>query len=103
MGMCRRYSYVYDLCRDYLTGIDRTDAYITARPEEKQKIEDFIGSLNIYDDVAESNAIHHAIAEQIFKNDELIVHAAACADCGQEFGFIAPSGTGKTTHMLFVV
>lgn len=100
LEICCKYPYTYELCEHYLTAVNNTDKYIEAQPEEIQKIKDFIGKRNIRDDVAESEAIHHAIADYVLDKDELIIHAAVCAVENTGFGFIAPSGTGKTTHML---
>lgn len=80
--------------------MERTDKYIEPEAEEIRKIKEFIGERHIRDDVAESEAIHHVIADYVLNSEELIIHSAVCAVENSAFGFIAPSGTGKTTHML---
>ena len=46
----------------------------------------------------EFHTIHYVMAKAILKRGLLLVHGSAVAADGQAYLFIAPSGTGKSTH-----
>ena len=46
----------------------------------------------------ENNAIHSLLAEELAKRGALLMHGSALCMDGEAYIFIAPSGTGKSTH-----
>ena len=46
----------------------------------------------------ENNAIHALLAEKLVDFDVLLVHGSALCMDGKAYIFMAPSGTGKSTH-----
>ena len=46
----------------------------------------------------ENSAIHALLAEQLTARDVLLIHGSALCMDGEAIVFIAPSGTGKSTH-----
>lgn len=100
VGIKCRYPYTYELCKEYLTCAKAAEFIAEADETEVEKIKKFLKDMHIRDDVAESEAIHLSIAENVLETDELILHSAVCAVDNVGFGFIARSGTGKTTHMM---
>ncbi|MGI6239199.1 MAG: hypothetical protein ACOYI5_06185 [Christensenellales bacterium] len=49
---------------------------------------------------AESLVVFEEICEQMPLHDGIMLHAACIAAEGRAYAFLAPSGTGKTTHMM---
>ncbi|MBR5752302.1 MAG: hypothetical protein IKX84_07915 [Clostridia bacterium] len=100
---CRR---LHDMCRDYrasglpdivisLTGADvdreREKAAVTAQREGRFAAE--------YPyDYLETLAAYRALAEELPGHDGFLIHGSAVAADGEGYVFIAPSGTGKSTH-----
>lgn len=62
-------------------------AEVEGNPEEQQN--DFF---------LENNAIHALIVERLVDFNTLLIHGSALCMDGQAYLFIAPSGTGKSTH-----
>ncbi len=83
--------------------------FIIVRPEDivyerKQAVlQNTREGLNIYcykDWYLETLAIQRKIAERLFDLDIVLLHGSVIALEGKAYMFTAPSGTGKTTHML---
>lgn len=49
-------------------------------------------------DVLEIAAVLRAVAKELPARDRLLLHAATVVLDGRAYAFVAPSGTGKTTH-----
>lgn len=107
------YKRVFQLCRDYLATFDEPDFIVgTSLSEIREEgeresdikiddseLSDHIGDIAIdYVDV-ESLIILRKIADKMINYGVLLVHGAVIAVDNKCFIFIAPSGTGKTTHI----
>ena len=61
--------------------------------EEKLPVEDFT------DAEIESNFLYREVAEQLSMQEIVLIHGSAVAVDGEGYIFVAPSGTGKSTHV----
>ncbi len=106
-----RYPQTLQRCRDYLQHFDKPDFTVGAEPgeiEELRRASD-VPDLGVREDrVAvslsgsqfESLIIHRKISDELLRRQTLLAHGAAIALENRGFLFTAPSGTGKTTHIL---
>ena len=95
-----------EVFRDYLTEeqpfvtIESSEALIRAERQilreadvdEKLPVDDFS------DAEIESNFLYREVAEQLSKHEIVLIHGSAVAVDGEGYIFVAPSGTGKSTH-----
>ena len=84
-------------CKDYL-------AKSTAVHFSVEAVESEIAALLCSSDApdaphAELLSLHRAIAEQLPRFDRFLIHGAAIRYAGKGYLFLAPSGTGKSTHI----
>ena len=102
---------VFYTCRDYLTTFDKPDFVVRASKSEiKEELENVLGvklyKENPADKIAveyigaESNVILRKIAKEFIEYDILLIHGASISIDNKCFVFTAPSGIGKTTHIL---
>lgn len=106
VGIRAKYDYIQELCGKYVTKAENADFWIEMNKEDEETYSevlerfgaDFVG----VDKNAgiESAAIFSKLEEVLVKKGETFIHSAVCAVDGVGYGFSAPSGTGKTTHML---
>lgn len=61
--------------------------------EEKLPVDDFS------DAEIESNFLYREVAEQLSTHETVLIHGSAVAVDGEGYIFVAPSGTGKSTHV----
>jgi len=89
------YSYVEELCRNYITNKEPEDV-ISVSPEEVAR-ENADGSMwsKAY---LESLAVYRKICERLLADNILLFHCSAIELDGKAYLFTAPSGTGKSTH-----
>ena len=107
------YKRLFQFCRDYLSTFDEPDFIVGASLSEireegeresnikidDSELSDHIGEIAIdYVDM-ESLIILRKTADKMINYGILLVHGAAIAIGNKCFIFIAPSGTGKTTHI----
>lgn len=86
-------------CETYRTSLDgQGDIRIELNLEDIQK-EQFIQPEPISQTTAESLTAYRQIAEHLPPYDAFILHAAVVAVGGRGYAFLAPSGTGKSTHV----
>lgn len=96
IGVENKYSYIYNMCRDYITdnspdfSVSVTDAEILNESNGQKFDTGYLESL----------AIYRIIAEKLIEYDTFLLHGAIIDVYGCGVGFLAKSGTGKTTHML---
>lgn len=102
---------VFVFCKDYLSTFAEPDIAITV---DQTEISDYFANSSLYvshdhsydDGIAteyigiESIIIYKKIAEELLYRNILLLHGAAVAQGESCFIFIAPSGTGKTTHAM---
>ena len=95
--------YVRDLCDDYIVHPPR-DIDILAEATEtdvRQEMEE--GVTHHSYGYCESVCIYRSIAEQLPTFDGFVIHGAAIEIDGKGYIFIAPSGTGKSTHISMLM
>lgn len=99
IGLDNKYPFVFDQCQAYLA--DDTaplDLRVCATDEEI----DAELSLKIGADsreAAESICLYRGIAGQLYRFDALLMHGAVIGYKQKAYAFLAPSGTGKSTHI----
>lgn len=89
-----KHSYIEDMCRDYVT-TPEPDFTISVSDDDIKKE---ITSADINEGYAESLAIYRRIAERLLSYSGFLMHAVVADINGTGVAFLAPSGTGKTTH-----
>ena len=92
-----RFPLAHTFCKDYLE--DSAEADFSAEAADSEIIKllettDVPGAPQ-----AELLALHRAIAEQLPRYDRFLIHGAAISYAGKAYLFLAPSGTGKSTHI----
>ncbi len=97
------YNDIYNYCIDYISEEQTTDFTVKTFPEdiafEKEKALIINEEAKDYSDgFFETNAVFRKIATWFINHDVCLMHGSAIALNGDAYLFIAPSGTGKTTH-----
>lgn len=92
-----RFPLARTFCKDYL-------AKSTAVHFSAEAVESEIAALLCSSDApdapyAELLSLHRVIAEQLPRFDRFLIHGAAIRYAGKGYLFLAPSGTGKSTHI----
>lgn len=90
-----RYDYIFDRCKDYLSSNhDHIDFHVSASEDDISKLD------NSYPiEIREFISIYRLISEQLTKFNRILIHGAAISYNNQGYLFLAPSGTGKSTHI----
>ena len=97
-----RFSFVQDMCAQYITSSDRpADITVSVSEEEiRREVEKapdlFFG--NGYDEVV---LVYEKISNALPAFDAFIMHSSAVAVDGGAYAFAAEKGTGKSTHTRF--
>ena len=78
------------------TGIDETIQITEFDVRSEAKRNDEID--RTWDGMIESLAIYRRLCERLVHRNVLLIHASAIAMDGKAYLFLAPSGTGKSTH-----
>ena len=105
-----RYKLILSKCRDYLASFDQPDFVIRATPEdiaaEQGRIDqpaalfrEGLAVTTVDRKALESFAVCRKVSEAFLNYGTLLIHAAAVAVEQRCWLFLAPSGTGKTTHI----
>ena len=103
------YNEIYDLCVDYITDsaphftVETTKSDIEYE-RERSALESAREKKPIIDwspEYLETLAVYRKIAELSLDSDTFLMHGSVVALGGAAYMFIAPSGTGKTTHTDF--
>ena len=97
------YRYIEKQCRNYIIAPQKADIIIEISPEdiarEKETVTFENGICSAREDYLESLAVYRKIAVSMIPYNVLLFHGSAIAVDGREgYLFIAPSGTGKSTH-----
>lgn len=97
------YADVHRLCKDYAIApqtaeivIETTQADISFERETAQKI--YADADRFTRGHLEELAVYRALVRALLAHDVLLFHGSAVAVDGAAYLFIAPSGTGKSTH-----
>ena len=90
-----------EFCKEYFTDDEDVDIFVNASAED---VDGEIsrqaggGSREYYEKIY----LYRQIAEQLPKFDRFVFHGAAVKVDGKGFVFSAPSGTGKSTHVMLL-
>ena len=92
-----RYDFVYQMCKDYL--IDdfcKVDFVISVNDDEikKERIDSGIENRGLL----EATCALRQIGYQVLNYDAILIHSSVLSLNNQAYAFLAPSGTGKSTH-----
>ena len=100
---------VFYMCKDYLTKFDEPDILIEQctraeiEYERKQAAVTSLKEHSMYmkfsDAYLETLAVYRKICDALIDYDTILIHSAAVAVGDKCWLFLAPSGTGKTTHI----
>lgn len=98
-------------CKEYLTQYEKPD--FSVRASQDEIIQEFLrtngidmSAFVVQDNIAsecvgsESIVLYRKIADRMLGYKTLLMHGAAIAVDNKCYVFIAPSGTGKTTHIM---
>ena len=93
-----RYDYAIQVCRDYIDRSQNVDFSVFATDED---IETDMNNeeVRVFADYAEFICLYRKIAEQLPKYDCMVMHGASITYKDSALLFVAPSGTGKSTHI----
>lgn len=94
-----KHKYVESICRDFITDRQNFDFSVSVSSEEFSKEREATPP-SFSDGFIESVCIYRNISKQLPKYNALVLHAAALEYEGRAYCFLAPSGTGKTTHVM---
>lgn len=92
------YDYTYNFCKEYLT--DALPDFSVETTQEKIDDEIACVDFNPPRGYAESVCIYREIANKLPEYNRFVFHGAVLEYGGRGFLFTAPSGTGKTTHIM---
>ncbi|MBQ9068653.1 MAG: hypothetical protein IJ131_06265 [Eggerthellaceae bacterium] len=89
----------YELCQSYLCDKDcpfDISVSVRQRDIDHERTQDVQGAFD--DPYYETLAVYRAIAEELPRFGRMLVHGSAVAIGNRSWLFMAPSGTGKSTH-----
>lgn len=91
-----RYDYIKKYCRNYIVDDAEPDIYVDVSEEEisAEACEEY----NRRIEYLETLAVYRKICEQLVNDDIILVHSSVLMVDGKAVMFLAPSGTGKSTH-----
>ena len=96
-----KYNYINNYCQKYIyTGDKPTDIYVSISDQEIQQ-EYANSDEDFTEGYLESICAYRKIATALPKFDAFVLHSAVIQVEGKGIAFLASSGTGKTTHLLF--
>ena len=91
------------ICRDFFESCGEPDLFVCTdqadidfektQIDHKEDREPWAGFLEVY-------ALHRKISTEIITKDVVVIHSAVIAVNKNAYLFTAPSGTGKTTHIM---
>ncbi len=93
-----KYEYIQYACKDYVVGSVNYDFAVSASDEDLDK-EISNSKEPVPEWYAEFICIYRKIAEQLPKYNRFVMHGAAITYKESGLLFVAPSGTGKSTHI----
>lgn len=96
------YPYVARMCESYFAAEEESQVYapieIVITEEDITNERERFGQ-DAFPAYLESLALYRKIVETLIEKDVLLIHGSAIAIDEEAYLFIAPSGTGKSTHM----
>lgn len=92
-----KYSFVYNMCIDYLTDESKYDFKVSATKEEIEE-EKNNSEYDFTSDYCESVCIYRNIVKEMINYDRFLFHSSVVEVNNECYAFSAQSGTGKSTH-----
>ena len=91
-----RYDYIKDYCNNYMVNNVAPDFIVEVSDDEilAEKSEEYSSTMGYL----ETLAIYRKICEKLVNDNIILVHSSVLMVDGQAVMFLAPSGTGKSTH-----
>lgn len=90
-----RYDYTFNMCKDFIVdSYDHIDIKATCSDAEISLLDSPLG-----DDYKEFIGLYSIISGQLSNFNRILIHGAAISYNSQGYLFLAPSGTGKSTHI----
>lgn len=96
IGIEHRYEEVRQLCQDYIV---EDEPFFTVSASEEELLQQQNGNAGYPLSYCELLCIYRNICLKLPQYDAFLMHSAVIAVDGAAYGFAAPSGTGKTTHL----
>ena len=97
-----RFSYVQDMCREYITTPDRpADITVSVSEEELRREIEKAPELFFGDGYGEAVIAYEKISNALPAYDAFVMHSSAVAVDGRAYAFSAEKGTGKSTHTRY--
>lgn len=94
-----RYELTHNVCHDYLVETDeKPDFSVSVSEKEVLDVHAGLGDFSLA--YAENYAIFRYVANEAAERGAILLHAATVEVDGCAYAFSAPSGTGKSTHIL---
>ena len=97
IGIENRYSYVYEISKDYLT--EDTPVFTVSADSSDIEEEKRLSDVSFAEPLFEATAIYRKIADNLADYDAFVFHGAVVELDGDAYLFTAKSGVGKTTHV----
>ena len=88
-----------EYCKKYLT--DEAPAFAVRVTDADRLRENTLSERRFSEQYLELLALYRAICERLLKEGVCLLHGSAISVDGEVYIFIAPSGTGKSTHTSF--
>lgn len=99
-----KYGEIISFCDKYLVENSVAEDFIVfTTPQENERSKLWYRkyeNMELTDDIAERDQMQHKIYPELPVYDAFWLHACVVAVDGEAYAFTAPSGTGKTTHVL---
>jgi len=100
-----RHGFTEKLCREYvISDFDGNVDFSVSTSDEELEAEaraaEKVHGQEFSDGYVESICIYRAICRKLPAYDALLLHAAVISDGKRTYAFTAPSGTGKSTHII---
>ena len=91
-----KYGYIKDYCKNYIVNNVAPDFIVEVSDDEilAEKSEEYSSTIGYL----ETLAVYRKICERLVVDNIILVHSSVLMVDGQAVMFLAPSGTGKSTH-----
>lgn len=93
LAICR--NFITDKPAEFILHIDQQDI-----DKEREQYERLNGTCTLWDGALETLAFHRLLSERLIDYNVIMMHGAAISYNNSAFIFSAPSGTGKSTHIM---
>lgn len=97
IGIDNKYQWVQKQCADYIVDDSQVDFTVSVTEDEIAR-ESSVSTRPFSDAYCESVCIYRKICHMLPQYNAFLLHAAVVECDGESYAFVAPSGTGKSTH-----